>query len=372
MAVTCQQIISILEELAPPRWREEWDNVGLLVGDPALPVKNVLLTLDVTDAVVEEAVDKQIDLIISHHPVIFRPISNLRYNQPLGRLLHRLVKENINVYAAHTNLDNAPGGVNDRLADILGLQEVKVLEPAFREKLYKLVVFVPEGYEDRVRQAICDEGAGWIGNYSHCTFQVAGTGTFRPLEGTNPFIGETGRLEKTAEFRLETIVPQNRLPRVLQAMNESHPYEEVAYDVYPLFNQGKEIGLGRIGLLPHPQPLKSLVSLVKEKFNVGSLKVVGDLETEIKKVAVCGGAGGSFIERAFLQGADLYITGDLKYHEAQHAASLGLAVIDAGHHGTEKVIVPALAEFLEQRLSTLKAEINLILSEVDTNPWQVL
>ena len=244
MSVTCQEIMDIMERLAPCQLAEEWDNVGLLIGDPGDRVEGVLVSLDLTAPVLAEASAKGANLILVHHPPIFRPLKELRTDTPLGKLLADVLKEKMQVYAAHTNLDVAPLGVSQQLARKLELVETRILQPAGEDKLFKLVVFVPESHEAHVRKSLGDAGAGWIGNYSHCTFRTAGKGTFRPLEGADPFLGRVGQLEEAAEYRLETIVPQSRLQEVIKAMLASHPYEEVAYDLYPLSNRGRAYGLG--------------------------------------------------------------------------------------------------------------------------------
>jgi hypothetical protein len=237
--------------------------------------------------------------------------------------------------------------------------------------LEKIVVFVPEGYEDEVREAMAAAGAGAIGNYSHCTFQAAGTGTFMPLAGANPFIGQQGRLEKTAELRLETIVPASRRSRVVRAMLDAHPYEEVAFDIYPLHNEGEPYGLGRLGKISKCT-LEEFCSVVKERLGVQSLRVVGDANRFVAKVAVCGGAGTDLVQAALFAGADVLVTGDLKYHEAHDAKAHGLAVIDAGHDATEKVIVPVLCRYLEEKIAQERGQVEVVASAVDTAPWRTL
>lgn len=346
MSVKCQVIIEAMERLAPKNLAENWDNVGLLIGSPVQKVTKILVTLDVTQAVVEQAVQDGVDLIITHHPVIFKPMTRIRTDLPQGQILSGLLKANIAVYAAHTNLDSAAGGVNDILAAKLHLQSTEPLAVSYNEKMYKLVVFVPKTHMEDVRQAILEAGAGHIGNYSHCTFTSDGIGSFLPLEGTEPFVGECGTVHYAHEIRLETIVPEKNSRRVIKAMLKAHPYEEVAYDMIQLVNPGQALGLGRVGKLPAPMPLIDFIGQVKVALGSEYVRAAGPQDKMVKKVAVCGGSGAGFIHKAAFAGADVLITGDVKYHEAQEAAAAGIAVIDAGHFATEQPVVPFVAEYL--------------------------
>jgi dinuclear metal center YbgI/SA1388 family protein len=362
--VTLKDVMAVIERWAPPRLAENGDNSGLQLGDPATLVKRILVTLDVNQEVVKEAAAHKAELIVSHHPLFWQPLKSIDYHTPIGKLVNLLVQNQVMVYCAHTNLDSTEGGVNSCLAAALGLKVTGILKTGFQERLLKLVVFVPQAQLEAVREAICQAGAGIIGNYSHCTFQVSGEGSFRPLAGTHPYTGEVGKLNKVAEARLEVCVPENKLREVMTAMLAAHPYEEVAYDLYALNNNGPGFGLGRLGLLPHPLSLGELVLQVREALEVPFLKVVGQEERLVQKVAVCGGAGAGFIRRAAGR-VDVFITGDVGYHQAQEAQALGLALIDAGHYGTERVIVPVLARYLQAELP----EVEINLSQVKTDPW---
>lgn len=350
MPVTCADIVKMMDAIAPPSLAEDWDNPGLLLGDPAQEVTRVLLALDVTPPVVQEATNIGAQLIVAHHPVIFQPLKTLRADDPRGRLLTMLLRQGVAVFAAHTNLDAAAGGVNDVLAATLGLTDIELLSGA-GERLVKIAVYVPEDYVDKVRVAMTRAGAGHIGRYSHCTFGVMGTGTFKPLAGTNPFIGREGELTYTAECRLETIVPQDLVTPVVAAMRRVHPYEEVAYDLYPLLNRRETAGLGRIGRLGTPLTLDAFARLVAQALAVPAVKVAGQVDM-VRRVAVCGGSGGNLAARAVARGADVLVTGDVKYHDAQDALAMGLAVIDAGHFGTERPMLQALATTLAARAQT--------------------
>lgn len=346
MSVKCQVIMDAMDRLAPRYLAESWDNVGLLLGSPAQKVNKVLVTLDVTQKVADQAVRDGIDLIVTHHPVIFTPVKQIRADLPQGQLLTTLIKGNIAVYAAHTNLDSATGGVNDILAAKFKLQDAKPLAVSYAEKLYKLIVFTPKTHVEAVRQAMSEAGAGHIGNYSHCSFAAAGTGTFMPLEHSNPFIGQKNTLEYVEEVRLETIVTEKGHRRIIKEMLKAHPYEEVAYDLFSLVNSGNALGLGRIGKLESPMSLHEFAALIKSTLNIEYVSVAGSQDQMIKKVAVCGGSGASFVQKAAFAGADVLVTGDVKYHEAQDALAAGMAVIDAGHFATEQPVVPYVADYL--------------------------
>lgn len=350
MPVTCADIINIMEDIAPLSLAEKWDNPGLLLGEPAQEVSRVLLALDVTPPVVAEATKIGAQLIVAHHPVIFRPLKALRTDDVRGRMLAALLRQGIAVLAAHTNLDAAAGGVNDVLAAALGLTDVAILAET-EEPLVKIAVYVPEEYVDHVRTAMTDAGAGHIGGYSDCTFSTPGTGTFKPLAGARPFIGQEGELTHTAECRLETIVPQTLVAPVVAAMRRVHPYEEVAYDLYPLLNRRETAGMGRIGRLAAPLTLDALARLVARVLAVPAVKVAGQADA-VRRVAVCGGSGSGLAARAAKLRADVLVTGDVGYHDAQDAVAMGLAVIDAGHFGTEHPVLAALAAVLSARAQT--------------------
>ncbi|MEN3003419.1 Nif3-like dinuclear metal center hexameric protein [Dehalobacterium formicoaceticum] len=362
------ELMTIMEDIAPAHLAEEWDHVGLQVGDLNQETERIMIALDADPRVIEEAVSKRIDLIITHHPLFFRPVQKLLFHQPLGKIVSLLIKNDIALFSAHTNLDIAVGGINDYLAELLDLRDVAVLAETKEEALLKLVVFVPVDYLDQVRNAISEAGAGHIGSYSHCTFAAPGEGTFVPLPGTNPFVGKLGQLEKTPEYRLETIVPASVLNQVIAAMISSHPYEEVAYDLYQTALPGAADGLGRVGSLSQQMTLNQLVHKVKKLLAVEGLRVVGEGEKQISCVAVCGGSGMSLLKEAQHKGAQCLLTSDMKYHEAQEALEKGIAVIDADHFATEGIFISRLASLLKNRIS--KAEITILTSEINTNPWR--
>lgn len=372
MTATVGKISAYMEELAPLEWAEQWDNVGLQVGAPSTLVGRILVALELTGSVIEEAVQTQADLVVVHHPPIFRPLKALRFDTPGGRRLQRLVQHGISLYAAHTNLDQAAGMTNDSLAAAAGLGEHEVLQRVGEERDLKLVVFVPRGHEEAVLDALAREGAGHVGNYSHCTYQTPGTGTFLPLAGSNPFLGRQGELERAEEIRLETIVAESKARRAVEAMLQAHPYEEVAYDLYPLANPGRQRGHGRIGRLAQPVTLGEMVRRLKAQLNTPAVRVVGDPGRAVTTVAVGAGSGGSLIGQAARRGADLLITGDVGYHDAQEALDLGLAVVDVGHYNSEAIVVRPLAAHLRQCLAADGLAAVVIEAQAGQDPFAFL
>ncbi len=348
MQVKVRDIVKIIESFFPVHLAESWDNVGLQIGSYGAPVSRVLVALDLDKEVLQYALDQKADMIITHHPLFFTGIKSINYEQSQGSLLKGIIEAGITVYAAHTNLDAGERGLNQILAESIGLQDIKPLDKGHSEALYKLVVYVPIGHEEAVGQAINGAGAGHLGRYADCSFRSKGTGFFRPLEGSRPFIGQEGHLEEAEECRLETVVPQPRLGKVLQEMLKAHPYEEAAYDIYLLENRGRVFSLGRTGKLAKEMSLQELCGQVKMSLGLEFLRVVGDMKHSVKKIAVVSGAGASFMSKARSQKCDVLLTGDLKYHEAKDAEALGLAVIDAGHQGTERIMADYLRDLLNE------------------------
>ena len=360
----CSEIAKFLGDWAPLRLAEEWDNVGLHIGSMEQDIRKIMICVDVTSKVVDEAIAKGVDMIIAHHPLIFKPLKRVCEDDFKGRIIYKLIRNNISVYSAHTNLDFTEGGINDYLASLLGLQEVKNLKKYKTDAFYKLAVFVPQDSEEKVREAICRGGAGWIGNYSDCTFSVKGTGTFKPLEGTNPYIGIKEKLERVDEYRIETIVPEDKLKSVIKAMIGAHPYEEVAYDVYPLELNSKEYGMGKAGKLQKPLSLDEFIAAVKGKLSIDKVRLIGNTDRQIEKVGVfCGGFDGDW-SGVLKEKLDVLVTGDIKHNIAVDAIEMGLCVIDAGHFGTEKIIVPLVIERLSKEFPALE----IISNSVETDP----
>ena len=362
------EIISLFESFAPPSLAMEGDKIGLMVGNLQRTVKNVLIALDVTEEVVDEAIRQNIQLIIAHHPIIFRPLRKIETEKPYGRIIEKLLKHDIAVYAAHTNLDVARGGVNDMLADALELKNTQVLVPTHEVKLRKLVVYAPVEDAENIRRVLGDMGAGAIGDYTHCSFSAAGTGRFLPGEGTNPHIGSVGKLEAVAEERIETIYPENIEKELLEAMLKAHPYEEPAYDIYPLELPGEIYGLGRIGELGEEMSFAAFIEYVKEKLSVPAVRIIGDEHTTVKKVAVLGGDGDKYWRTAMAKGADVYVTGDIYYHTAIDARMEGFNIIDPGHH-VESIMKKGVAEKLARLCAENNLSVQIIPSKVVTEPF---
>lgn len=365
------KIISVMAKFSPHRDAMDWDNVGLQVGDYNSEIKKVMVTLDINEEVLQEAIDNKVDLVISHHPLLFNGIDNIHNQTTKGRIIMQAIKNNIAIYSAHTNMDIATDGLNDLLAEKLNIKNTEIFSQEKELKIYKLAVYVPEENADIVKEAIFKKGAGHIGNYSKTSFSYKGEGTFLPGENTNPHLGKKGEIKKVDEIKIETVVPANKVENVIKAMLKVHPYEEVAYDIFELPLQSNYKGLGRIGDLKEPKSLKEYGKEIKEVLNINKLKVRGNLSEEIKKVAICSGAGADYISLASAKGADLYITGDVKYHEAQLAEELELNLIDAGHYGTEKIMREGMTDYLQQRITADNLKVEIIKSQINTNPFQV-
>ncbi len=361
----------MVNSFCPPALAEEWDNVGLQVGNPAADVSRIAVALDPVEATLTEAISKKAELLVCHHPLIFRPLRQLTPHDETGKLVTRAVREDIAILSAHTNLDRAVGGLNDWLAEHLGLRDTEPLE-AVGGSLFKLVVFVPDEDQEAVADAIFSAGGGTIGAYDRCSYRTAGTGTFRPGTGTDPHIGQQGEDESVAEVRLETVVPQERLGRVVAKMVKAHPYEEVAYDLYPLHNERPDVGLGRIGRLAEPLPLAEYAAQVKSRLAADHLRIVGPGDQRIAKVAVCGGSGASLLSTAARKGADLLVTGDIKYHDARIAESLGVALVDAGHFATEQIAVAGLTQRLRKMIEDKGFEIEVLPLTCEQDPFAVI
>ncbi len=346
MQARVKDVINMIESFFPLHLAESWDNPGLQIGSHNNPVERVLISLDLDAEILKQALHEKAEMIITHHPLFFKPIKNIDFDLSEGALIKSLIKSDISVYSAHTNLDAGELGLSQVLAEKLELQDIMPLDRYKKEDLFKIVVFVPAAHVEAVRAAMNGAGAGNIGKYSDCSFRSSGTGTFRPGEDTNPFIGRTGLLEEVDEYRLETVVYRKDLRDVLGAMGNVHPYEEIAYDVYQLENESKVYSMGRRGLLKSPLKLKECVVLVKEALQLKNIRAAGDMEKIITSMAVVSGAGASFIDSAIKQNIDVLVTGDVKYHEAKDAVVKGLAVIDAGHQGTEQLVSDHLCNLL--------------------------
>ena len=369
--VNGHEIIALFEDWSPKRYALDGDPVGVHIGQLNRPVKTVLTTLDVNEDVIDEAIEKGATLIIAHHPPIFRPLKGIATDTSQGRVIEKCLKNDITVYAAHTNLDVAPGGVNDMIAEQLGLIETKVVSPTYSESLYKITVFSPVTHAAEMRLALKNVGAGTMGDYGGCSFTSSGTGRFTPIDGATPFIGKVGNEEVVDEEKIEVIIPQSLKNKVLKTMLRTHPYEEPAYDVLMLDQRTAELGLGRVGKLKEKVTLAQFAEHVKIAFNVPAVRVVGNPAAEIKKVAVLGGDGNKYIYDAKRSGADVFVTGDLYYHVAHDAEALGLSVVDPGHN-IEKVMIKGVADYMRKVCENKKFTVTFIESEINTEPFQFI
>ena len=366
--VNGHQVIELFEQFSPKNLAMEGDPVGLQIGRLNQPVDRVMVALDVLEEVVDEAIRENVKLIIAHHPIIYRPLKSLQTDQPAGRIIAKLIQHDIAVYVAHTNLDVAKGGVNDWLAEKLELTETSVLVQTTEDRLRKVVVFVPKDHAEKVRNALTQAGAGHIGEYAHCTFTSDGVGRFMPTQEASPYIGSSNKLEEVEEVRIETIVKESLLKKVITAMIKAHPYEETAYDVYSEEIAGEKLGLGRIGKLKDPMTLDEFTDHVKDKLDVPSLRYVGEPTAEIKKVAVLGGTGNKYMTAAKFSGADVYVTGDVDYHIAHDAMMMGLNIVDPGHN-VEKVMKQGVAAELKKRCESKGYEVQFLASSLNTDPF---
>ncbi len=362
-----KQIANLIEKIAPLELALDWDNVGLLVGDNEKNVKNILLTIDITASVLAEAKRLKTDLIISYHPVIWDGLKTVT-SSGKGSIVYELIRANIAVFSIHTALDIAEGGVNDGLAEIVGIKNSEPIgeyvAPAGGDN-YKMVIFVPKDALSAMTNAIFAAGAGWIGNYSHCGFTANGTGTFKPLAGAKPAIGKKGRLEKVEEIRFETIVPADKLTGCIEAMRKEHPYEEPAFDCFKLYNDKDRYGLGRIGNLEKPMQLSTIIKKIKAATGAKAFGIVGKEKRLVKKAAVCAGSCGRVIRTVISAGCDLYLTGELKHHYALAAKEAGLTCICLSHSVSERFILKKLAKKLQKDIK----EVTIKVSKADKDPF---
>ena len=356
------EVIDFLEELAPPALQEDYDNSGLLAGSRDMEVKGVLASLDCTEEVVDEAISKGCNVVVSHHPLIFKALKKVTGSNFVERTLIKAIKNDVALYAIHTNLDNVMHGVNARICDKLGVENRSILRPRAGE-LLKLAVFVPRENADRLREGLFRAGAGQIGHYDECSFNLDGTGTFRGDEESNPALGQQMVREFAEETKVEVLLPAHKLGKVLKAMVEFHPYEEVAHDVYRLENSNQEEGSGMIGDLEEPMGEKEFLEHVKKVMNAGCIKHTDFLGSKVKKVAVCGGAGGFLLGDAIKSGADVLITSDFKYHDFFNAEGR-ILIADIGHFESEQFTRDLLVDKLQGNFNTFAVH----LSEVNTNP----
>jgi len=363
-----KDIAAAIEKKVPLKLAQDWDNVGLLIGNPQANVKNILLTIDITQDVVAEAKRLNTDLIISYHPVIWDGLKNITTDGPAGTV-YNLIKAGISVFSIHTALDAAIGGVNDGLAEMIGIQDAKPIGDYVDNPVgdnYKVVVFVPIEAAAKVSNAVFAAGAGAIGNYRNCGFGTEGTGTFLPLKGAKPAVGKKGKLEKVPEIRFETIVPAEKLDSVIAAMKKAHPYETPAFDVFKLYNTQSKFGLGRIGKVVPPVRITQIINRIKKYTGAQAAGIVGDEKRLVKTAAVCAGSCSKIINSVIAAKADCYITGELKHHHALAAQEAGLTCICLSHTVSERFILKKFAKQLQKQIN----QVTLRISKKDCDPFK--
>lgn len=361
-----QDICQLFEELAPLSLQESYDNAGLQVGKHTDTVSGVLLCIDITEAVIDEAIAHKCNLVISHHPLIFKGLKRLTGDDYVQRCIIKAIGHDIAIYSAHTNLDSVEEGVNGRIAQKIGLEHCRILAPVAGQ-LLKLVTFVPQAEADKVRASLFDAGAGHISNYDSCSYNSDGVGTFRAGDGSNPFVGEINTLHRESEVRIEVIVPTHLQIKVQQALIATHPYEEVAFDWIPLANEWKQAGMGMIGQLPREEDEMSFLRRIKKTFNTGVVRHTPLKGKPIRTVAVCGGSGASLLNTAIRAKADIFISADFKYHDF-FGAENRIVIADIGHYESEQFTKEIFFEQIQKKLPTFAVRF----SECTTNPVNYL
>lgn len=361
-----KSICELIEDVAPLALQESYDNAGLLVGDSQMEVTSVLICIDITEKVINEAIRKNCNLIVSHHPLIFTGIKRLVGQNEVQRSVSLAIKNDIAIYAAHTNLDNVLQGVSGKMAEKIGLKNVQILQPK-RNSLLKLITYVPKIHSYKVREALFEAGAGQIGNYDSCSFNVEGTGTFRANDEAKPYVGEINKFHAEGETRIEVILPEFLKFKVLEVLIKTHPYEEPAYDFVPLDNVWNQVGAGVIGDLNVEENEMDFLNRIKSIFDISSIRHTDILGKKIKKVALCGGSGSSFLPDAISAGADIYISGDFKYHEFFEAENR-ILIADIGHFESEQFTKDIFFEIITKKMPTFAVQI----SDSKTNPINYL
>ena len=360
--VKIREVTTFLEEIAPPAYQESYDNARLITGHPETEVSGVLVSLDAIESVIDEAIAQGCNLVVAHHPIIFKGLKSLTGKNYVERTVIRAIKNDIAIYAIHTNLDHVFQGVNRKICEKIGLHSLHILAPK-ADTLTKLVTFVPMGDTDRVVSALSEAGAGVIGNYTKCSFQVTGTGTFEPNEQAHPHIGKHHQLERVEEKRVEMIFPKPLSSRVLQALRQAHPYEEVAYYLHDLENENPEVGAGMMGELEKAMEGQEFLHHLKKSMELNVIRHTKLLERKVKKVAVCGGAGSFLLGAAIRQGADVFVTSDFKYHEFFDADGK-IMIADIGHYESEVFTKELLGNLLSEKFVTFAVH----LAKTVTNP----
>jgi dinuclear metal center YbgI/SA1388 family protein len=362
MAVNISTVYRIIDEMAPFADAYTWDNSGWLVRVSEI-TENILVALDVTEDVISQAIEKQCKLVITHHPVMFQGIKTIDTDIQEQKNIIRLIQNSISLISAHTNMDQAQGGINDYLAGRLGLANIQILEEE-SEPLIKIAVFVPEEYVQKILEAACGVGAGAMGNYSYCTFGASGTGTFFPNEQAHPFCGEPGKLHREKETKLEMLCSAKALDKVIKAIRQSHPYEEPAMDTYTLRYPTRAKGTARIGEMDREYSKEEFAHYVKKALGFDYIRISEGGKGSIRRVAICGGGGGSLIARAQKQGADVYLTGEIKHSDYIWQDKDTMMLIEAGHFDTERCFVDIVFEGLQQRLNAIQCNVNVLKADI--------
>jgi len=355
-------IINFLNEIAPPALQESYDNAGLIVGDSSWEFTGAIVCLDSTEEIIDEAIENDCNMVIAHHPIVFSGLKKITGKNYIERTIIKAIKNDIAIFAIHTNLDNVLHGVNMKFAEKLNLKNLKILSPK-KNLLNKLTVFCPTDYAQQVQQSLFDAGGGQLGNYDSCSFISSGKGSFRALENAKPFVGNTGKIHHENEVKIEVIIPKYATANAITSMLKSHPYEEVAYDTIPLENSSNNIGAGMIGTLDRPVKSLDFLKTLKKQMNVNLIKHTAILQEEINTVAICGGSGSFLLNDAIHQGADIFITGDFKYHQFFDADGQ-IIIADIGHYESEFYTCELLHDKLKEKFSKFAVH----LTKKNTNP----
>jgi dinuclear metal center YbgI/SA1388 family protein len=362
-----QQILNAIDDLAPWGLAESWDRVGLQIGSTSQPVHKIMVSLDINQQVIQEGIEQQVDGFVVHHPLIFKPLTQIDSNSPIGDCISTLIKHDFFLIAAHTNADKAENGLNQNLADQFNLSEIEPLEPVSTQD-YKIVVFTPVEYLDKIRMAMAEAGAGIIGEYTICSFEQTGVGTFQPNDTAQPFIGRPGQFTTTPEIRLEMVTSARNLSEILKVISLNHPYDQPVMDVYPLLCSSRH-GMGRMGNLKTTTTFRDLCLVVQEKLSAKDIRVIGSPDRLIKRVAICSGSGGSLIPTVIKKRADVYITGELGYHDFLTARDNELMIIEAGHWTTEHCFIALISNYLKQFFAPGKNLEVAVSNTMQTEPY---
>ncbi|MBW1615858.1 MAG: Nif3-like dinuclear metal center hexameric protein [Deltaproteobacteria bacterium] len=369
---TVSDITSVMEKIAPQKLAEKWDNVGLQLGAASNLVKKIRIALDPSCSVINKACKDNIDMLIVHHPLIFTPLKHIREDTAFGKSIYNAIKNNLAIFVAHTNLDKAKNGLNDLLAEKIGLKSIKIFGPKQESEYVKLALFAPEEFEEKLLNSLFEISDFQIDNYSCCSFRNYGTGTFTPHKNAKPFIGEADKLSNVKEVKIEAIIEKEKISEIIASLKSAHPYETMAYDIYPLYGSSFENGLARQGELKKPETLYNLARNIKEKLKLSHLKYCGKPDIKVKKGAICAGSGSSLMKYFLKSDADVYITGDVRYHDAKDAENNGRAIIDIGHFGSEIIITKELTKRLSKLLAQTEFDINVEACNSEEEPFKTI